>query len=576
MSRQLLSHRTLAVAAIGAGCVVTFAALVALFYFEGLHAFPGNSDKAMLFFQGQAIAHGNVLLKGWVVALDSYWTSDTLLSALGIAIVGVRPVLSNLEPAVVAALVTCAGMLVAADAAAKQGRARRAQSGPRGSRLVGAATVFILVALATTTFQLFLLSGGWHVSTALFALTAFVLVREGRFGLRWGLTVACLAVACLSDLDIIAYAVVPIVCSGIVAALRRRTWKAAIAPITAALTSTAAYEVCRSIVLALGGYRTVKASAVPSLHQVFENVKLALHYGGEMLGIVPAPRVASGLTPDTVARALAWSHLLVGALILAALGSVLWQTIRGLRRGGPMGLDIDEMLLFAVIGGAATFIVQSGHGQISDARYLVAAAFFAAVLTGRAAARCWPRLAALRAHRLAGVAALTLGLVFAGLVGDELASPVTPPTAQVLADWLEVHHLDAGIGDFWAASITTLDSGGRVVLLPVMAGPDGLISRIGAPIDSAWYHHQQFQFLVTKNPAWNNVTILTATRSFGRPAHVYRVGIYHVLVWDHPIAIPATAIRPATPTSLRPASPRSAIAGCRGRDSTLPACRSPL
>ena len=44
--------------------------------------------------------------------------------------------------------------------------------------------------------------------------------------------------------------------------------------------------------------------------------------------------------------------------------------------------------------------------------------------------------------------------------------PGRPDPVATLASFLEAHHLHEGIGDYWSAAITTVESGGKVVVRP--------------------------------------------------------------------------------------------------------------
>jgi hypothetical protein len=552
--------RPIRVSAIAATAAAGFSGLVALLYLIGQRVYPGTSDGATIILQGQAIAHGNLLLSRWVLTLDSYWLSESLLSALVSGPLGLHPQLLNLEPAVSVALFTCAAMLVAASTGAGAGVTRRA-------RLVGAATVLALVVFATPTFQQFALSGAWHVSTALFALGAFVALRTGRFDWRWVLGVVCLVAGLLSDLELVAYAVIPLACAAAVAALRDRDWRTLVPPIAAGAASVAGFEVCRAVATTLGGFRTVKPLPVVLGSRTLYNFGTFAHYGAEFLGWAPSSTTASSLPPDAAARVLTWAHAATGAFIVFAVALALVNMVRGVARArrqarpgssaaGAAGavaassdvstaLPLDELLFFATVGAAATFIFQSQSGQVSDARYLTAATLFAITIAGRTTAAYLPKIAGLAPHirRAVATGAIALALIFTAVLADGLSAPAAGTPARMLANWLAAHHLDNGIGDYWAASLTTLESSGQVVVRPVSASPDGKLHANGALIDADWYSGQRFEFLVLKDPSFDNVTMAAARRTFGTPAHIYHLGIYHVLVWAGPIGVP----RPARP-----------------------------
>jgi hypothetical protein len=44
--------------------------------------YAGGSDRATAILEGQAVGSGNVLLHGWILTHDSFWTTDAFFYAL--------------------------------------------------------------------------------------------------------------------------------------------------------------------------------------------------------------------------------------------------------------------------------------------------------------------------------------------------------------------------------------------------------------------------------------------------------------------------------------------------------------
>jgi hypothetical protein len=111
----------------------------------------------------------------------------------------------------------------------------------------------------------------------------------------------------------------------------------------------------------------------------------------------------------------------------------------------------------------------------------------------------------------------------------------------MLVAWLEAHDLRWGIGDYWAASITTVQSSGAVIVRPVAAGNGGALQQMTTLSSPSWYAGQEWQFLVYGKPFIDNVDLDAALRTWGPPAQVHVIGSYHVLVWSHPVVLPSPA-----------------------------------
>ena len=136
-SRRPRKVATAAAAAIG------LVGLVFLLYAASIHANPGDSDGASVILEGQAMAHGHFLLHGWGLSLDSFWLVDALLYTVAVLLGGLRPGLLYAVPAILAALVIVAGVLMA-------------REGRRGAAAVaGGAAVFVLLALPTHAMAVF-------------------------------------------------------------------------------------------------------------------------------------------------------------------------------------------------------------------------------------------------------------------------------------------------------------------------------------------------------------------------------------------------------------------------------------
>ena len=108
--RKLLAARVFGLVA---GGVASLIGLVALLYFTSAHFQAGTSDEATVILEGQAIAHGRVLLEGWNLTSASYWTSNAVFDGVAILVSGLRAALLYATPAVAGALAVAVGLLLA-------------------------------------------------------------------------------------------------------------------------------------------------------------------------------------------------------------------------------------------------------------------------------------------------------------------------------------------------------------------------------------------------------------------------------------------------------------------------------
>ncbi|HKH88036.1 MAG TPA: hypothetical protein VKA05_04400, partial [Acidimicrobiales bacterium] len=178
-------------AAVVLTAILGIVGLVIWLYAASIHANQGDSDGATVVLEGQAILHGHLLLHGWALSLDSFWTVDALVYAVAIAVAGARPSLLYAGPAVIATAVILVGILMA-------------RENRRGAAAVaGGFTVVALLAFPTHSMASFFLRGPLHVGTALWSLIAFWAMRRGRFGLGWAIAVLMLVLGMLGDLQMV-------------------------------------------------------------------------------------------------------------------------------------------------------------------------------------------------------------------------------------------------------------------------------------------------------------------------------------------------------------------------------------
>ena len=133
-------------------------------------------------------------------------------------------------------------------------------------------------------------------------------------------------------------------------------------------------------------------------------------------------------------------------------------------------------------------------------------------------------------------------------------SATTPPSSpcprsnQTLADWLVAHHLTSGLGGYWDADVTALDSGGKVTIAPLVDA-----GKYGYPWESkaAWFDPKvsSANFVIAHVQALGAgyLTVALATTHYGKPAKEYFLGKTVVLVYDRNLL---TSVIQPTPAYL--------------------------
>jgi len=546
LAARVVRPRTVAFIVCGA---VLLAGLVTLLYAASVHAVPGNSDGATVILEGQAMSAGHVTLHHWFLSFDSFWGVDAPLYAIAVLLVGVRPELLNLVPAVIAAAVVVVGMWIARDG-------RRGWPGA-----AGALVVFALLALPSHALATFYLQGPLHVGTALWCLLAFVLLCNGRSRWRWALAVVLLTAGSVGDLQTAAFGILPVGIAGLVTAARERRWRAGIWGTTAAVAPVVLALVVREVAKIVGTFTVNKSNPTATHREMLTNLKLAVTYGDKLLG-VGSTDFGSGGVPSPLLAV----HVLAALAILAGVVAATVSLVRGVLRGmpgapgdpglpggsasidarvgrdgrGPASWHLDDVLVLAFFGDIAVFVILTPAANPAFARYLTAAVIFGAVLAGRLAARVAAAIAsgwARGAATAAAAAAVVATLCFAASTGYTLAPAAPVQPALGLGQFLAAHDLRSGIGDYWSASIVTVESRESVEVRPVTA-PFGRVVSYTRNSSSTWYKRHTFQFLVYNTALpFGGVDSQSATATFGPPAHIWSVNGYLVMAWSHPITV---------------------------------------
>lgn len=550
---------------LGAGGAAGAAVLSVWFYFLDLHANAAvvNSDGATVVLEARAIASGNVLLHGWILSLDSWWTLDAAWNALAVALAGVTPVLLLAVPAVVCALTVVAGAALASDGY------------PRRAAIPAAIAVVALLALPPHAMVAMWLVNPSHQSTALVALIAFAAASRGRWGWAWVVAVVALAVGLLGDLETVAYSVVPVALAGVVAMARRRRWAAGAPAVSAAAASVVVAVAVREVSDRLGAFAVGPTNQHASLHQLGLNARDLPGGLAQLLGVGTSAFGAGGVPPwleafHFVGLAVAGASAIAATILLVA-GVLRGPRVNRTSLEGPAASGaahaapaapagsgtgaerwrLDDMLLIATTGPMVTYLVQALFVSPAYLRYLTASVVFAAVLAGRMVGRCCDggrrlpvgqRWSSSRRRGVRSPAAVAAAVVAAAVVVAAFAAgsavqavqPASAQTAATLARFLEAHHLHSGVGDYWSASITTVESSGRVKVRPVVAAPDGRLAAYDKGAQRRWLAGVPVRFVVFTAPVgYAGVSAASATATWGPPARSYSVGVYRVLVWSH-------------------------------------------
>lgn len=487
-----------------------------------------NSDAAGMVLQGWDMMHGNVLLRGWFVADVSFSTFEIPIDGLVAVIHGLGPDVAHITAAIVYTLLVLSAALLA------RGTARGAEGIVRAVLAGG-----ILVAPGYSPGTHVLLLAPDHTGIGVPILLTLLFIDRARE--RWWavpVTVLLLVWAQVDDPLALYAAAVPMALVCLVRAAlplvrrRRPGWfdagLAAAAVVSVGLTKLAVHGI-----QAAGGYQMAALKVRQSIPVSVwgEQVKLTVQNVLILFG------ADFWEQPTAIRTAIAVLHLAGFLLALAGLLAGIACLFRSADRITQV-LTVGTLVVLV----AATFAT---HMVLLQGAHEIAVVLpFGAVLAGRTVGS-W--LARRRLQRLALTPVLTVVLAgYLAALGWAAAQPKQQAETQQLADWLVAHHLTDGLAKYWAASSTTLSSGGRVLVVPTAdlgTQPYTWVAK------GSWYDpaSSRATFVVAVPGAGNAYAFPEAgvRQAFGQPAREYRVGQYIIMVWDKNLLLQVSKPGPA-------------------------------
>src|ERR1035438_8719509 len=226
-----------------------------------------------------------------------------------------------------------------------------------------------------------------------------------------------------------------------------------------------------------------------------------------------------------LAAGAAFTMLHMAGVFLAAWGT--WLAARRFLRDRDL---VAQLLVTAIVINLAAYVLSTQADSVTGTREIAAVLPLSAVLAGRLLA------GRLMTARLVPLLLVVLLGYLAGLA-HEIGQPPVPAQNQQLTSWLAARHLHAGLSGYWESNVVTLTSGERVQIRQV-APAGGMLTPSTVESDAAWYDPDRntasFVVLFPGVPG-SGYTGFTGARAvlatFGKPARIYHIGSYIVLVW---------------------------------------------
>ena len=468
-----------------------------------------SSDAANNALQAWDLAHGHLLLHGWLIGDATYWTFDLPLIALVEVVFGLHTISVHVALALIYLIVAVCAVAIAVTGASDT-----------AARLSRAAIVIAVLAAPSLV-----VSDRWvtlglpdHTGTTVFLLVSCLLVDRAA-SRRFTAPLLCVILCAGQIADVtVRYVTVPAICVvaayQILAARKIRTGDTAI--LLAGIASLPLATVVRALMRHFGSYLMVAPkTTIAPVSLWSHNARLAWVSLRELFGSHASP----GYPP-----AGAWAVFGSACLVAVAVGFVT-AVLRW-----PRARRAEQVLVVAIIADIGVYVLSTLPAP-NTPHDLVAVLPAGAVLAARALV---PARLAGRLPRLAsaGVAALT---ACAALLPLSLIAAQPPTTAfsdanQQVADWLTAHRLSYGLSGYWTGpAITLQDSNG--VQIRVISITGGAARPYAWENDLLWYdphrYYANFVVLQGNDPG----TVPAVERVFGRPALTHGIGAKEILVY---------------------------------------------
>ena len=312
--------------------------------------------------------------------------------------------------------------------------------------------------------------------------------------------------------------------------------------LAAAVVSVGLAKLAGLIIRALGGFdlRPLGGVALAPPHQVPANARLLwqsliLLFGANNPGTPHQPQT---IKAHVLLVGMADSHviglLLVGAGLAAGVASLL----------SGRADRVTQLLVAAISVVLAAGVFTTVLRSLSNAHEVAILLPLGAALAGRVLPEAVaPSQPPARARRVS-IAPLALGAWLAVGVAElcyAAAWPATPPPQRAVAAWLVSQHERAGLAGYWQADATTVTSGGRVLVAPIVIPAT---SKATAPAaadrwesSAAWYQPAQrdatFVIAVTGPGAPGGLSPAAVRARFGPPAAEHKVGQDLVMLYRY-------------------------------------------
>jgi len=477
---------------------VIFVVLTAV-YIQLSFSRPKSSDDASFVQEAQDILGGNILLRGWSIALDSYYAVVLPLYAIGGLLVPRLSLLLYLVNPIIYALTVIACLAIG-----------WVYTEPR-NRLIGMCLLFAVVALPSTLITDFNVNYIAHVSTVLCVLLTFHLIVAD-----YSLVLAALPLVLAAIGDPLALYIgnLPLAVVGLWLGLKdpRHYLRLAVFSVSCVIVS----KIALATMMLAGGFKQLPIIAhFVSADQLSQNIYL--------LWVSILDLFGADFFGRNVFNAGTAAILVHAAVMILVLWLVCEASVRALRREENL---MTTLLCASLVLTAIEFVFSDR--QAGGGRYLTTVPIFGALI----AAMSWQRVVV---RKYALYLLPVVACAYFGAIAAQMFEPIAKPPMTVVK-FLEDNGLTEGYGSYWSASILSVLSEGKLVVRQVGGAREGIVPLRWSSSEQ-WYAMKDARFLIYKDKAFGAGPFKAVT-TWGPPLQLKQIDGYTVMIWDSPLHVP--------------------------------------
>lgn len=490
--------------------VLSFIALFFIYNHLARTIFRGSDDASILL-EAQSMLNGNLFLKGWSLPPDTFWTIDTTVNVICMAIRGFTPSLMYNVPAIVYSLTVIISMIIAV------GKRSVHES------IVNISIVFIIIAIPSLVLTQYLAHTAFHIGTILlFLLSILIMEKIDIVKLKYLLIFVVMTLANIGDPIALYILTIPMI---FVLTLKFYYGGRKKEELFIIITLVIAVVASKIILLMVGHFDGFSFSplAGPISITSFEDLpkRIVWEIGGilDLFGIDPFNQhLISKQSLEAIIRLPAL------CLIIVCLFQVIRMTIKKKMKGDL----VCQILGVCIVFDLAAFIFSAYPLEKSSSRYLLPVIILGAIIAGR-----YIYINKNKQYIYLFSVAI-LGILYSIFFIPNLFAPVPHNATEKMENWLHSNNYTYGYGTYADASIITLNTNNRVKVRPVMT-KDGKIIPFNWLSTEEWYRDTSGYFLIYEDSDWTGLNLNTATATFGPPSQTKYIDQYTVLIWDKDI-----------------------------------------